>query len=47
MGTYNFIPHEKSVIGHTVVDVIPYFIWGNSRGDSTTVISRKVNACKP
>jgi RHS repeat-associated protein len=40
MGTYNYCPSQTSVIGHAVLDVLPWLIWGNTRDDSTTFIQR-------
>jgi len=40
MGTYNFIPHEVSSIGHGIVDVLPWILWGNSYEDKTTCSER-------
>ena len=34
-GTYNVHGPDKW-IGHTVCDVLPYYMWGNSHGDPTT-----------
>jgi RHS repeat-associated protein len=43
IGTFNFIPINVPLIGypgHMVVDVIPYYIWGNGYGDTTTIKQR-------
>jgi len=39
--TYNyFSPNGISAIGHVATDVLPYYIWGNSKQDSTTFAER-------
>lgn len=40
VGTYNYFDPNKNPIGHTVADVIPYIILGNTTDDSTTSASR-------
>ena len=35
MGSFNFMPWW-TIVGHTVTDVIPYFVWGNTNNDTTT-----------
>ena len=36
VGTYNFCPSGKSMIGHYIQDVRPWIRWGNSPEDTTT-----------
>jgi hypothetical protein len=38
-GTYNYGPDQSSV-DHVVVDVLPYWMWGNSPDDPTPVWNR-------
>jgi hypothetical protein len=44
VGTYNFIPSDKNgifgVIGHGLVDVLPWIFLGNSIDDTTTIFDR-------
>lgn len=40
VGTYNYYSHKQSLIGHTVRDVLPYLIAGNSEYDPTTKLDR-------
>jgi hypothetical protein len=35
-GTYNFVDSEKSIPGHIVKDVLPYYIYGNDEKDVQT-----------
>ena len=43
-GTYNVFSSEGNIVerylGHGLLDVVPYMIWGNSLSDSTTIIDR-------
>ena len=38
--TYNFIPHEVNLIGHGIIDVLPWIRWGYNSKDSTTFYDR-------
>ena len=49
MGTYNFAPHRpkerfdiavRSMVGHFIKDMVPWFIWGNTPEDTTTYSDR-------
>lgn len=40
-GTYNFGDPSKDRMGHFVLDVIPWLIYGNSAADSTTFAQRR------
>jgi len=40
VGTYNYNSHKESLIGHTIKDVIPYVLVGNSKYDPTTKAER-------
>ena len=40
VGTYNFISPAENKVGHGIVDVAPWVIWGNSYNDSTTISER-------
>jgi hypothetical protein len=43
IGTYNFVPYNTGIIGaigHGIVDVVPYLIWGNSVYDQTSFSER-------
>ena len=40
VGTYNFISPNDNAIGHFMVDVIPWIIYGNSEEDTTSIIQR-------
>ena len=42
MGTYNYINNSTSTIGHGLVDVVPYFIFGNTPSDMFTTDRFKV-----
>jgi hypothetical protein len=33
-GTYNFADYREYPLEHIVIDVIPYYLWGNSKEDS-------------
>lgn len=39
-GTYNFSNPERNPLGHALLDVIPYYIWGNGPEDIGTIGSR-------
>ncbi len=41
IGTYNFYPkiNEEDLLGHTIADVIPYFIFGNDDDDPGPIIN--------
>lgn len=45
VGTYNFCS-PKHRIGHTVVDVFPWILYGNSPDDSTTLLQRSLSIIK-
>ncbi len=36
----DYILYGATMVGHAVLDVIPYYIWGNSLDDTTTIIDR-------
>lgn len=40
MGTYNFIDGDVSAGGHFFMDMIPYWIWGNTPDDPTSLPDR-------
>lgn len=40
IGTYNFFNPKKNPIGHAVVDVLPYYLWGNTKDEQTTMPQR-------
>ncbi|MDX9808501.1 MAG: RHS repeat-associated core domain-containing protein [Acholeplasma sp.] len=41
IGTYNFIPNSIAFgVGHGIVDVLPWILWGNNSKDSTTFFDR-------
>lgn len=40
VGTYNYFPSTESVVGHAVLDVLPWILWGNTIDDPTTPIER-------
>lgn len=43
IGSYNFVPSNKGTfgwLGHTTKDIIPWILWGNSEGDTTTSLER-------
>ena len=40
LGTYNFRNPEKQPLGHALVDVIPYYLWGNDPHEESTLFSR-------
>ena len=42
MGTYNYVEVDSAedVIGHLALDVLPYWLWGNSANDSTPFTAR-------
>ena len=40
IGAYNFIPTSDDCFGHTLLDVLPYLLWGNSESDPTTFEER-------
>ena len=40
VGTYNFANPNKNPIGHTVFDVIPYVLIGNSANDNSSFVDR-------
>lgn len=42
MGTYNYVEVESSedIFGHLALDVLPYWLWGNSADDSTPFTAR-------
>ncbi len=40
IGTYNYVDHRVSVIGHLVFDVVPYIFWGNTPSDPTSFWER-------
>ncbi|GAB6044258.1 RHS repeat domain-containing protein [Endothiovibrio diazotrophicus] len=47
-GTYNFYsPHYVLGIPHLIVNIIPYFIWGNDENEQTDIICRISASCKP
>lgn len=39
-GTYNVVDPNKSEVGHGILDVAPWIIWGNTEGDDTTMVDR-------
>jgi len=39
-GTYNYCDASKSKVGHFFMDMLPYYIWGNSPDDPTTMGER-------
>ena len=43
----NFAPWSPSDKGHYIADVLPWFIWGNSSEDNTTVLQRINSYRKP
>lgn len=42
MGTYNYVEvnNAEDIFGHLALDVIPYWLWGNSPDDSTPFVAR-------
>ena len=40
MGTYNKCDASNSYIGHFIKDMLPYYLWGNSPDDPTTMSER-------
>ena len=40
MGSYNKCDPDKSKIGHFIQDMVPYYLWGNSPDDPTTMMER-------
>ena len=40
MGTYNKCDPTQSKIGHFIKDMLPYYLWGNSKDDPTTIMER-------
>ena len=42
MGTYNYVEVDSTddILGHLALDVIPYWLWGNSANDSTPFVAR-------
>ena len=42
MGTYNYVEVDSTedIIGHLTLDVLPYWLWGNSANDSTPFTAR-------
>ena len=39
-GISDYVIYGKTTIGHAWKDVLPYYIWGNSPDDTTTIIDR-------
>ena len=54
VGTYNFCPAiedpnnifktAKAGIGHFFKDMLPWYLWGNSPNDQTTIVDRIVGS---
>lgn len=54
MGTFNFVVPSfgwrnpilwaASRVGHTAVDVLPYWLWGNTANDPSSALDRTVGA---
>ena len=42
MATYNVFNPDESPVLHTIFDVVPWVLWGNSPEDSTTMLERIV-----
>lgn len=40
IGTYNFIDGDVFMLGHYIVDVLPYLLWGNNKDDKSTFKQR-------
>lgn len=36
----DYVLYGATMVGHAVLDVIPYYVWGNSTDDTTTIIDR-------
>ena len=39
IGTFNYYP-PKEIIAHWTYDVLPYWLWGNSKEDNTSLLNR-------
>lgn len=46
VGTYNFANPKKDPIGHTLFDVVPYVLVGNSANDSTSAVQRLMDPAR-
>lgn len=46
VGTYNFFDPNKNPVGHTVADVLPYLLLGNTSDDPTTFGGRTGSSIK-
>ena len=44
VGTFNFVPSDKygifGIIGHTIFDVLPWYLYGNSPNVTITILDR-------
>lgn len=40
IGTYNYAHPDNDPIGHAILDVVPWIIWGNSEQDTTNIFQR-------
>jgi hypothetical protein len=45
-GTYNFNDPKTDWFGHIVNDMLPYYMWGNSEDDPTSIFERITSSYK-
>lgn len=45
-GTYNYYSPDDETVGHAIFDVIPWLLWGNEDGDTTSVGERAINSIR-
>lgn len=42
-GSYNIVSPKKSKVGHAVIDVVPYMVFGNDKADKSTIKTRAID----